>query len=116
MPATRSRVALIVGLVAHVAGHAYIDRVVIAGTPYSGWLPFKCALSDCSSLVTDVVYSDPYESPVPSRIVRRVPNDGPILDPLSADLACNRGGEEPAGDTADTQAGQTIQFIWSRVS
>ena len=62
------------------------------------------------------MHSDPYEVPAPSRIVRKVPNDSPILDPLSADLACNRGGEEPAGDTADIQAGQTVQFIWSRVS
>ena len=116
MPATRSHVALIAGLVAHVAGHAYIDKVMIAGTPYSGWLPFRCVLSDRNSFITEIAYSDPYESPIPSRIVRKVPNDGPILDPLSADLACNKGGEEPAGDTADIQAGQAVQFIWSRVS
>lgn len=53
MSATRSRVALIAGLVAHVAGHAYIDKVMVAGTPYSGWLPFKCVLSDCSSFITE---------------------------------------------------------------
>ena len=116
MPATRSRVALVAGLVAHVAGHAYIDKVIVAGAPYSGWLPFKYVLSAYIGFITDMAYSDPYEVPVPSRIVRKVPGDSPILDPLSADLACNKGGEEPAGDTADIQAGQTVQFIWSRVS
>lgn len=70
----------------------------------------------CSGFVTEIAYSDPYESPVPSRIVRKVPNDDPILDPFSADLACNKGGEDPAGATADIEAGQTVQFIWSRVS
>lgn len=42
MLTTHSRIALIVGLVAHVSGHAYVDKVVVAGTPYSGWLPFTC--------------------------------------------------------------------------
>lgn len=53
MPATRSFVALIVGLAVHVAGHAYIDKVMVAGTPYSGWLPFKFVLAGCSGLTTD---------------------------------------------------------------
>jgi len=113
---THSRIALIAGLVAHVSGHAYVDKVMIAGTPYSGWLPFKCVLSHCCGSVTEMEYSDPYESPVPLRIVRKVPDDGPILDPFSANLACNKGGEEPAGTTADIRAGQAVQFIWNRVS
>lgn len=116
MFATYSRIALIAGLAAHVSGHAYVDKVMIAGTQYSGWLPFKCVLSHGGGFVAEMEHSDPYESPVPSRIVRKVSGDGPILDPFSANLACNKGGEEPAGTTADVQAGQKIQFIWSRVS
>jgi len=113
---THSRIALVIGLVARVSGHAYVDKVMIGGTSYSGWLPFKCVLSRCSGLITEMIYSDPYESPVPSRIVRKVPNDGPILDWSSADMACNKGGEEPAGATATVQAGRTVQFMWNRVS
>jgi hypothetical protein len=116
MFATLPRIALIAGIAGHVSGHAYVDKVVLAGIPYSGWLPFKCVLSYRGGFVTEVMCSDPYESSVPSRIVRRVPNDNPVLDPFSADLACSSRGEDPAGATADIQAGQTVQFIWSRVS
>lgn len=53
MFATYSRIALIAGLAAHVSGHAYVDKVMIAGTQYSGWLPFKCVLSHRGGFVAE---------------------------------------------------------------
>ena len=80
-----------------VAGHAYVSEVSLAGTTYSGWLPF----------------TDPWADPRPARIVRQVPNDSPITDPFSPDLACNVGGENPAGITGDIAAGQSVTFTWN---
>ncbi|TBU33784.1 glycosyl hydrolase family 61-domain-containing protein [Dichomitus squalens] len=79
-----------------VNAHGYVHSIEAGGKNYSGWLPF----------------TDPYESPVPKRIVRKVPDDGPILDVTSSDIACNKGGESPAGLVATAAAGSKIVFDW----
>ncbi|EIW63682.1 uncharacterized protein TRAVEDRAFT_34449 [Trametes versicolor FP-101664 SS1] len=95
---TLSLAALGLALIAPtvVNAHGYIHTYEIGGTSYSGWLPF----------------SDPYESPVPSRIERKIPSDGPILDVTSSDLACNKGGETGVKAIATAAAGSKITFDW----
>nr|VWO97201.1 Homeobox domain-containing protein [Ganoderma boninense] len=90
--------ALAVAFVAPSAvnAHGYVHSLEVGGKNYTGWLPF----------------TDPYESPVPKRIVRKLPDDGPVLDATSSDLACNKGGESPAGAVATAPAGSKIVFDW----
>jgi len=80
-----------------VNAHGYVQEVQIDGKQYSGWLPWV----------------DPYAEPVPTRIVRKVPGDGPILDNTSKDLACNQGGETGTKMVADINAGSKITFQWN---
>ncbi|KAI1794153.1 glycosyl hydrolase family 61-domain-containing protein [Ganoderma leucocontextum] len=79
-----------------VNAHGYVHSLEVGGKNYTGWLPF----------------TDPYESPVPNRIVRKLPDDGPVLDASSSDLACNKGGESPAGAVATAAAGSNVVFDW----
>ncbi|KAH9858689.1 glycosyl hydrolase family 61-domain-containing protein [Lenzites betulinus] len=79
-----------------VNAHGYIHNYEIDGKNYSGWLPF----------------TDPYLSPIPSRIERNIPDDGPVLDVTSPDLACNKGGETGAKSVAPVTAGSQITFDW----
>ncbi|KAI0706801.1 glycosyl hydrolase family 61-domain-containing protein [Cerioporus squamosus] len=94
-----SLAALAVALVAPSAvnAHGYVQGLTVGGKSYSGWLPF----------------TDPYESPVPKRIVRKVPDDGPVLDATSSDVACNKGGESGAGAVATAAAGSEVVFNWT---
>ncbi|RPD59815.1 hypothetical protein L227DRAFT_575814 [Lentinus tigrinus ALCF2SS1-6] len=80
-----------------VNAHGYVQDLTVGGKSYSGWLPF----------------TDPYESPVPKRIVRKLPDDGPVLDETSSDLACNKGGESGAGAVATAAAGSEVVFHWT---
>lgn len=59
----------------------------------------------------DVHFEHSYADPVPSRIVRKLPGDGPILDISSKDLACNEGGESDSKIFANITAGSDIKFI-----
>ena len=43
-----------------VRAHGYVQDVVVDSTHYTGYLP----------------YSDPYTSPTPERIIRRIPGNG----------------------------------------
>ncbi|TDL26170.1 hypothetical protein BD410DRAFT_784224 [Rickenella mellea] len=74
-----------------------MQNVVVNGVQYPGWNPF----------------SDPYLSPVPDRIVRIIPSDGPILDIQDPNLACNTGGETGTALVADAPAGSTISMQWT---
>ena len=47
-----------------VAAHGYVQDVVVGSTHYTGYLP----------------YSDPYYSPPPERIIRKIPGNGPVQD------------------------------------
>ncbi|KAI0630388.1 glycosyl hydrolase family 61-domain-containing protein [Trametes polyzona] len=95
-----SLAALALAFVAPTAvnAHGYVQDYNIGGKTYSGWLPF----------------SDPYESPVPNRIERKIPDDGPVLDVTSPDIACNKGGESGVSAYATAAAGSKITFNWGK--
>ncbi|KAK0219120.1 glycoside hydrolase [Armillaria fumosa] len=57
-------VASLLASIASVRGHGYVETIVADGTEYSGYLP----------------YSDSYYNPVPDRIVRPIPGNGPVID------------------------------------
>ncbi|KAI0743568.1 glycosyl hydrolase family 61-domain-containing protein [Daedaleopsis nitida] len=93
-----SLAALAAALVAPSANaHGFVHSLEVGGKNYSGWLPF----------------TDPYESPVPSRIVRKIPGDGPVMDVTSSDIACNQGGNPGVSAIASAAAGSTITFDWN---
>ncbi|KAI0823671.1 glycosyl hydrolase family 61-domain-containing protein [Trametes gibbosa] len=79
-----------------VNAHGFIHEYEIDGKSYSGWIP----------------WTDPYLSPLPSRIERKIPDDGPVLDVTSPDIACNKGGETGAKAVAPVTAGSKITFDW----
>lgn len=57
--------ALAVSLLASVVsvqGHGYVSDVTAGGTKYTGYLP----------------YSDPYATPAPARIIRKIPGNGEL--------------------------------------
>ncbi|KFY87525.1 hypothetical protein V500_06907 [Pseudogymnoascus sp. VKM F-4518 (FW-2643)] len=91
-------------LASTVAAHGYVDKLVIAGTEYTGYQP----------------YSDPYYPTPPARIVRAVPGNGPVQDLTSIDIQCNgysEGGvvgSKPAplvgGPVA---AGEEVSLNWT---
>lgn len=81
-------------------GHGYVSSATIGGTTYSGYLP----------------YSDPYTSPVPQRIFRKIAGNGPVEDITSVDLQCGgwqNSGSEPAPLSATVAAGSTISLTWT---
>ncbi|KAG7098825.1 hypothetical protein E1B28_000729 [Marasmius oreades] len=79
-----------------VLAHGFVHTVTIGGQEYPGWNPF----------------SDPYLTPPPSRVIRRVQSDGfvSIDDP---DLPCHHDGNT-GNDTAviEVNAGSTVAFQW----
>ena len=42
-------------------------------------------------------------------------DSNPVLDVTSSDIACNKGGESPAGLVATAAAGSKIVFDWLSV-
>jgi len=80
-------------VVVSVSAHGYVQQLLISGVYYTGYLPFH----------------DPTIRPVPSRIVRQIPDNGPVINITSPDLACNRGGE----NGTDVNAGSEITFLWT---
>jgi len=83
--------------VTYVTAHGYVQSVTADGQTESGWLPF----------------SDPYQQPVPTRVVRKIPNDGPVTDITSTDIACNQGGNVGTNKTFDVNAGSDMTFQWT---
>ncbi|TCD71245.1 Esterase/lipase/thioesterase [Steccherinum ochraceum] len=81
-----------------VVAHGYIEDVTINGKLYEGWHPF----------------TDPYASPKPNTVVRHVPNDGPVLDIHSTDLACTVDGLQGTSAVAEAAAGSKITFHWNQ--
>ena len=49
-----------------------------------------------------------YKTPVPNLVGRKVPNDGPVTDPSSPDIACNVGGEDGTGKLFEVEAGSNV--------
>jgi hypothetical protein len=81
-----------------VKAHGYVADVTIGGKVYPGWDPNV----------------DPYADPVPKRVIRKIPDDGPVLDVHESSLACNVGGNAPAGLVAEAPAGSTVTFTMIR--
>ncbi|KAJ1300408.1 hypothetical protein OPQ81_005228 [Rhizoctonia solani] len=86
-----------------VLGHGYVQEVVTSSGTYTGYLP----------------YSDPYTSPAPERIIRKIPGNGPVEDVTSIDIQCNgysAGGAEgsaPAPLVAVAAAGTQVALNWT---
>lgn len=89
--------ATLLSAVTYVAAHGYVTSVTTDGQTESGWLPF----------------SDPYMNPVPTRVVRKIPSDGPVLDITSTDITCNQGGNVGTSKTFDVNAGSDMTFQWT---
>ncbi|TFY73556.1 hypothetical protein EWM64_g10456 [Hericium alpestre] len=53
-----------------------------------------------------------YASPVPARVVREIPSDGPVADVSAPDIACNKGGEAGTPLVANVTAGSQVTFQW----
>ncbi|KAI0779646.1 glycoside hydrolase family 61 protein [Fomes fomentarius] len=86
-----------------VSAHGYVQDVVVGNTHYTGYLP----------------YSDPYYNPVPERIIRPIPGNGPVQDLTLIDLQCNgysEGGvvgSQPAPILATVPAGSQVGLNWT---
>ncbi|KAB5588934.1 hypothetical protein CTheo_7622 [Ceratobasidium theobromae] len=89
--------ALVFAGVSSVRAHGYVQTVNIAGQTFQGWHPFE----------------DPYASPVPTTVMRKVADDGPITFD-SPDLTCNKGGSTGNGVTATIAAGQAVTWTMNR--
>lgn len=71
---------LLLSSVAKVTAHGWVAAVTIDGTRYPGWDPTR----------------DGWQNPIPQRIVRsRIPNDSPVENEYSPDMACNVNGNAP---------------------
>ena len=56
-----------------------------------------------------------YLNPVPVRVVRDIPSDGPVMDITSSDIACNQGGNNGTAKVFDVNAGSDMTFKWTNV-
>ncbi|KAF9653186.1 glycoside hydrolase, partial [Thelephora ganbajun] len=83
--------------VTSVAAHGYVSQVVADGQTEPAWAPF----------------SDPYMNPVPVRVVRKIPGDGPVMDISSSSIACNQGGNDGTSKVFDVNAGSDMTFKWT---
>ncbi|EIN05067.1 glycoside hydrolase [Punctularia strigosozonata HHB-11173 SS5] len=85
-----------------VKAHGYVQDIVIGSTHYSGYLP----------------YTDPYYNPVPERIVRQIPGNGPVTDLSLIDVQCNGYTDgnyytAPAPIYATVAAGSQLHLNWT---
>ncbi|KAL5480820.1 hypothetical protein ACEPAI_9760 [Sanghuangporus weigelae] len=86
-----------------VRGHGYVQEVYAGSQTYTGYLP----------------YQDPYMSPRPERIIRKIPGNGPVQDVTLIDMQCNGYsdgdiiGSEPAPIYGTALAGSTIGLNWT---
>lgn len=96
-------IASLLSSAALVAAHGYVSNGTIGGEEYEFYQP----------------YTDPYTSPVPDRISRKIPGNGPVEDVTSIDLQCNgysaggTNGSEPAALHATVAAGSTVNLQWT---
>ncbi|KAF8149118.1 glycoside hydrolase family 61 protein [Crassisporium funariophilum] len=95
--------AFLSALAGSVNAHGYVQEIVSGSTKYTGYLP----------------YQDPYYNPVPQRIVRKVPGNGPVTDLSLIDVQCNgysEGGvvgSAPAAIYATVAAGSSLALNWT---
>ncbi|KAF4458185.1 hypothetical protein F53441_36 [Fusarium austroafricanum] len=86
-----------------VAAHGYVETGTIGGQTYQFYNP----------------YADPYMNPLPKRISRAIPGNGPVEDVTSIDMQCNGFtaggivGSKPAALHADAKAGSTVNLKWT---
>ncbi|KAF8884529.1 glycoside hydrolase family 61 protein [Infundibulicybe gibba] len=86
-----------------VRGHGYVQEISSGSTKYTGYLP----------------YTDPYYNPVPQRIVRKLPGNGPITDLSLIDVQCNGWseggviGSAPAPIYGTFAAGSQLGLNWT---
>lgn len=81
------------------AAHGIVDTASIGGETYTFYQPYK----------------DPYTSPAPDRISRKIEGNGPVEDVTSIDLQCGggAGGSEGAALHAKVGAGETVTLFWT---
>ncbi|CAE6458224.1 unnamed protein product [Rhizoctonia solani] len=79
-----------------VLGHGYVQEITASSGSYTGYLP----------------YNDPYTTPAPQRIVRKIPGNGPVQDVTSIDIQCNSGAV-PAPKIAQVAAGTNVALNWT---
>ncbi|CAE6463629.1 unnamed protein product [Rhizoctonia solani] len=99
----RSVLSLLFATATTVLGHGYVQEVVTSSGTYTGYLP----------------YSDPYTSPAPERIIRKIPGNGPVEDLTSIEIQCNGWssggvvGSVPAAKIAVAAAGTQVALNWT---
>ncbi|KAL0951979.1 hypothetical protein HGRIS_008632 [Hohenbuehelia grisea] len=95
--------ATVLSIAGSVVGHGYVQQITSGSSSWSGYLP----------------YSDPYYNPVPQRVVRPVPGNGPVTDLSLIDVQCNgysEGGvvgSKPAPIVATVAAGSQLALNWT---
>jgi hypothetical protein len=52
-------------------------------------------------------FQDPYKTPSPDRVGRKIPDNGPVEDVTSIDIQCNKGAV-PAALIATAAAGSNV--------
>jgi hypothetical protein len=80
------------------SSHGFIKEVTVAGQVYPGWDP----------------NTDPYTGTATERVIRKIPNDGPVTDTSSADLSCNQLGEAGQPISATVAAGGQVTWQWNQ--
>ncbi|CUA78440.1 Endoglucanase-7 [Rhizoctonia solani] len=95
--------SLLLAAATTVLGHGYVSEVTTSGGTYTGSLP----------------YQDPYMNPVPARVIRKIPGNGPVEDLSLIDIQCNgysaggQVGSAPAALLANAAAGSKVTFTWT---
>lgn len=79
-----------------VAGHGYVTNATIGGSDYEFYQP----------------YQDPYKSPVPDRVSRKITGNGPVEDVTSSAIQCN-ADTAPAALLAEAAAGSDVELFWT---
>lgn len=66
-------------ILSQVHAHGFVHDVVIGSQVYTGWNPFVDPYVgiDCHLSIRLLICYDSYASPIPERIVRKIPSDGP---------------------------------------
>ncbi|TFK34898.1 glycoside hydrolase, partial [Crucibulum laeve] len=90
--------AVAVATIESVAAHGYLASFISGGVTYPGWSPFV----------------DPYQTPIPVRVERKITDNGPVTDIASKDITCNKGGNIPTTAFAPVTAGSQVKFQWDQ--
>ncbi|GAB1521298.1 hypothetical protein RhiTH_004390 [Rhizoctonia solani] len=96
----RTSIALsfLAAAIGSVNAHGYLASFISGGVTYPGWAPF----------------SDPYITPAPVRVERRISDNGPVTDVSHVNITCNKGGNVPTTAYANVAAGSTVTFQWDQ--